>query len=256
MKDYYSILGVNRKASDSEIKKAYRKLASQHHPDRGGDPDKFKEVQEAYDVLSDLKTRSEYDNPQGFFTNRSNFDDLVNRYFSEFDVRMDPRQQMRNTRLSLWISLREVAIGGKRLLSVNTVNGTVPIEIEIPLGVADNENIRYPNLAPGNLDLVINFRVHGDPVWQREGLDLYRFLDLDFWQLITGDTVSFEGMLGNTLSVKIPPKTKPGTMLRLKGQGLQRPKHNPGDIFVKINAVLPTDIPNDIVEILNSRANK
>lgn len=247
MKDYYSILGVNKQATDSEIKKAYRKLASQHHPDRGGDANKFKEIQEAYDILGDANKRAEYTNPQGFFTNRHNFDDLVDQYFTKFNM----RDQMRNTRVTIWIPFELAVVGGKQLISFNTPGGQRPLEITIPSGIHDDESVRYPGLGPGGADIVINFRIHGHPVWQRDGLDLLREIDLDFWQLILGTEVSFYSLTNRELKLKIPPKTNPGSMLRLKGQGIARQGHNTGDVFVKIKATLPTNISEEVVDFLS-----
>ena len=247
MKDYYAILGVDKQATDTEIKKAYRKLASQHHPDRGGDASKFKEIQEAYEVLGDASKRAAYSNPQGFFSQRHNFDDILNQYFTQFDV----RSQMRNSRVSLWVSLEDAVQGGKKLVTINTGHTTSPMEIVIPQGIHDEENVRYSKLAPGGMDLVVNYRVHGHPVWQRDGLDLLCEKEFDFWQLILGTEVAVKTLLGNELTLKVPAKTKPGSMLRLKGQGIQRQGHNTGDVFIKIKAVMPANISEELIDILS-----
>ena len=249
MTDYYQILGVNRNASEQDIKKAYRKLASEHHPDRGGDANKFKQVQEAYDVLSDKSKRGAYDSPQGFYTNRNSFDDLVNRYFTDFNL----KSHMINTRVSIAIGLEDAVRGGKQIISIN--NRTM--EIDIPAGVQDDESIRYPGLLPGNKDLVINFRVHGHPDWQRDGLDLLCYREFDFWQLIVGTSVNVKDILGREVTLKVPPRTKPGAMIRMKGRGIARKGHNTGDIFIKVVATMPQDIPEEIVDILTKdRINK
>ena len=246
MKNYYQILGVDRKATDADIKRAYRKLAGKHHPDRGGNADEFKEVQEAYDILSDQSARAQYDNPQGFFSQRQNFDDIMNQYFTQFDI----RSQMRNTRVEMWISLEESARGGRKVIGLGTHTGHQSIEIDIPQGIQDNEAIRYQGLAPGGGDLVIGFRVHGHPNWQRDGLDLITIVDVDFWKLLSGGEVEFQNLFGQSLKLKIPPQTKPGRTMRLGGQGMIRQGHNTGDLLVKINAVLPDQIPEEINEVI------
>jgi DnaJ-class molecular chaperone len=248
VKDYYAILGVNKQATDSEIKKAYRKLAGQHHPDRGGDTEQFKQVQEAYDILSDTSKRAEYDNPQGFYSRRNNFDDIMDQYFTQFNM----RSQMRSSRIELWITLEDVAKGGPRLITVNTSAGSMPAEINIPQGIQDGEAIRYPKLIKGT-DLVVGFRVNPHPEWHREGLDLWCEKPLNFWQLIIGTEVIVKDLLGRSVNLKVPPLTKPGSSLRLKGRGLQRSGHNTGDIFVRIQATMPEDIPEEILDILHKQ---
>lgn len=252
MSNYYETLGVAKNASDSDIKRAYRKLASQHHPDKGGDPEQFKKVQQAYDVLSDAQKRAEYDNPAQRIhinTGGGNFD--FDSIFEMFGARMDPRAQMRNSRINLWISLEDVAQGGPRLISLTTASGAVPIEISIPQGILDGENVRYPGLAPGGQDLVVGFRVHPHKQWTRDGLDLHREVDCDFWQLIAGSEITINDIANKIIQLKIPTRTKPGATLRLKGRGLSRAGHNTGDLFVKIRAVMPEHIPEEILQILH-----
>lgn len=252
MSNYYETLGVAKNASDSDIKRAYRKLASQHHPDKGGDPEQFKKVQQAYDVLSDAQKRAEYDNPAQRIhinTGGGNFD--FDSIFEMFGARMDPRAQMRNSRINLWIYLEDVALGGPRLISLTTASGAVPIEISIPQGILDGENVRYPGLAPGGQDLVVGFRVHPHKQWTRDGLDLHREVDCDFWQLIAGAEITINDIANKIIQLKIPARTKPGATLRLKGRGLSRAGHNKGDLFVKIRAVMPEHIPEEILQILH-----
>lgn len=265
MKDYYAILGIAKTASPDEIKKAYRKLAMKHHPDRGGDEHKFKEINEAYDTLSDPEKRREYDNPQmrvningnpfGGAGNHFDFDQI----FEMFGARMGRQQhhqQQRHQRVSIWIPLEDAVVGGPRTIGVNMPTGNTTIEIRIPKGVQDNENIRYPGLAPGGFDLIVNYRIHPHPSWHRQGLDLYTERSLDFWDLIMGTELSIVDLQGREFVLTIPPRCKPGTMMRARGRGIERQGHNTGDIMIRINAVLPDDIPDDIIQILEKRANK
>ena len=176
---------------------------------------------------------------------------VLNEFFNQ-----QTRQQMRSTRVQMWIDLQEVAKGSTRILNFNTQAGAFPIEINIPKGVHHGEAIRYPRLAPGGMDMVVEFHVYGHPVWQRDGLDLLCEKELDFWELILGTVINITTVQGPQLSLKVPPKTNPGAMLRMKGQGLERDKHNRGDVLVKIKSVMPTYIPNEILDILKREQNK
>ena len=264
MTDYYQTLGVPRTASDDEIKKAFRKLAMKHHPDRGGDEQQFKKINEAYDTLGDPEKRQQYDNPQvrinvngsPFQGGAGSFD--FDTIFEMFGARMHPRHQQaqRNQRISIWISLETAVIGGPRTVSIHTNAGAQALEITIPPGINDNENVRYPNLAPGGHDLIVNYRVHGHPTWQRDGQDLYTERGVDFWRLIIGSNLEITDLQGRTLSLSIPPRTRPGTMLRARGRGVVREGHAPGDLMVRLRAELPEHIPPEIIDILEKQANK
>jgi len=142
-------------------------------------------------------------------------------------------------------------------VSVGTPQGNIALEITIPPGIQDNENVRYPGLAPGGHDLIVNYRVHGHPDWQRHGLDLYCERPVDFWDLILGTDLLMQDIQGRDLALTVPPQTRPGTMLRGRGRGIARNGHNTGDLIVKLQATLPKDIPDEVIELLTKiRANK
>ena len=254
MTDYYSTLGVPRTAAADEIKRAYRKLASQHHPDKGGNTEQFQKIQEAYATLSDDAKRAKYDNPRpqfgGFQQGGGPFD--FNTIFDMFGTRFQQQHQQpnqaRHARMSLWITLADVATAGKKTVSVATHHGTSTIEIEIPPNIQDGDTVQYGRIAPGGLDLLVTFRVQPDPRWRREGANLYTDHRVSIWDLITGAEISIFDVLGNELLMGIPPRTQPGTQLRLKGRGFAQ-KHAPqGDIFVRMTAYIPDEISESIIE--------
>lgn len=256
MKDHYQTLGVDKTATESEIKSAYRKLAMKHHPDRGGDQEKFQEIQAAYAVLGDAQKRAEYDNPasrvnfnfgQNPFGGNFNFDDI----FEMFGTRFSHQQRPGYQRATLWLRLEDVATGGKRIISLG--NQSPSVEIDIPVGIADGENVRYPGLGTGGVDLVINFRVHGHPDWHRDGLDLWCVRGLTFWQLLAGCEITIKSISGAEYELTVPPSTEPGRVMRIRGKGLSRPNHNTGDLLVKIQAVMPTEVPDEIIELIREK---
>jgi len=260
MTDYYSILGIPREASKEEIKKAYRKLAGQHHPDKGGDKNKFQEIQAAYDTLSDDQKRAQYNNPatQGFSfefngPGAAGFD--LNSIFNMFGAQVHQQQgfgggrRQQHTRMSLWITLQDVARGGRRTVTIGTAHsGAQAIEIEIPLGINDGDNVQYAGIGPGSTDLIINYRVHPNPKWQRNGLHLTMEQYVSIWDCVVGGDIEIQDILGNQISMTIPPYTQPGSLLRLKCRGLRTRKNQPGDLLIKIQARITTQIDPNLIE--------
>jgi curved DNA-binding protein len=255
MTDPYSILGVQKTATADEIKKAYRKLAGQHHPDKGGDKAKFQAVQSAYETLSDPQKRAQVDNPHHNFQfhfgggpGGFDFDSIFNMFGQH--VNQQPRRQQ--ARMSLWIQLRDVAEGGRRSVSVGTQQGVQAVEIEIPQGINDGDTIQYSGIAPGGADLIVTFRVHPDPQFQRNGLTLIKEHKISVWDCILGCEETVRDILGNSLSITIPPNTQPNSMLRLKGRGLKDRSGNAGDLIVRVIAAIPENIDPALLDAIRS----
>lgn len=253
MTDYYATLGVAKTASQDEIKKAFRKLASQHHPDKGGDTAKFQEIQTAYATLSDEQKRTEYDNPRPQFggfggfngfggPGAAQFNDIFSQMFGGH------HQARRNhVRMTLWVSLVDAARGGSKTVQVGTSQGSSTVEIEIPTGIEDGDNVQYGGIAPGGMDLVVQFRVHPDQRWRRQGQDLYTDLSVSIWDLILGAEIEFDTILGTRLSLRIPPNTQPGTNMRVRGQGMPKKNSTSGDAMLRIQAEIPKTISPELL---------
>lgn len=252
MKNYYQTLGVDRTATADEIKQAYRRLAKEHHPDKGGDTARFQEIQQAYDTLGDQSKRSAYDNPQpqfgggSPFGNQFDFGDI----FSMFGQNFGQRRNAGHVRLSLWVSLQDVAQGGKRTVNLGTAQGTSTIEIEIPLGINDGDNVQYQGLGPGGVDLVVQYRVHPHQQWERHGLNLIIEQKVNVWDLIVGGNVTVTSLTNSQLTTQIPENTQPGTLLRLRGQGLRDRSGQQGDVFIRVMPTLPVRIAPEIKEAI------
>lgn len=252
MQDHYSTLGVSRTASADEIKKAFRKLASQHHPDKGGDTARFQEIQAAYDVLGDEGKRRAYDNPGRPF----NFQDFghsqqfhsVHDIFNQmFGGGFGHHPRRNHVRMTLWITLRDVATGGKRPVSLSTGQGQGTIEIDIPLGLNDGDSVQYAGLAPGGQDLVITFRIQPDSVWHRNALNLSCEQTVSIWDLILGGDLVVKSITGETITVKIPVNTQPGTVLRMRNQGLRDQQGRQGDLHVRLSARVPQPVKPELL---------
>lgn len=254
MTDHYAALGVPKTASADEIKRAFRKLASQHHPDKGGDTAKFQAIQAAYAVLGDEQKRAEYDNPMSQFGGFSGgghpqFNDIFAQMFGGGGF---PGQQARrnHVRMTLYISLLDVAQGGRKPVSIGTAQGQSTIEIDLPLGLNDGDNVQYQGLAPGGQDLVVTFRMRPDSTWERDGLDLTREHTVSIWDLILGADVSVQNILGHTLTIRVPGRCQPGTVLRCRGQGIRDRRGAQGDMFVKLRATIPDNLSPELLEAI------
>lgn len=255
MKDYYQILGVARTASADEIKRAYRKLASQHHPDKGGDKARFQEIQEAYNVLGDADQRQQYDNPrpQGVHVNFGpggfDFDQIFNIFGANLH-----RQNPRVPRMTLWITLKDVIEGGPRTVAIQINDRVSHIQIDIPQGIDDNDSVRYPGLAPDGMDLVINYRIRPEPGWQRNGQDITTEIAVPLYDLILGGQATVRDVRGRDLLLTIPPGTQPGTILRMRGQGIPpstipgKSTNRVGDVMVRVSAKMPSGYSDEFIE--------
>ena len=255
--NYYETLGVSKSSTQDEIKKAYRKLASTYHPDRaGGDTQKFQAIQQAYATLGDEQKRAEYDNPRPQFSGFQghpggvNINDIFGQMFGQQFAQQHQHPRRSHVRMTLWISLLDVATGGKRTVSLGTQAGVSAVEIEIPLGINDGDNVQYEGIGPGGSDLVVNYRISPDRTWQRDGLNLTQEVRIDIWNLILGGELTIDTLNGKTLSTSIPARTQPGTVLRLKAQGLRDRAGRTGDIMVRVQAQIPENIPPEIIDAI------
>lgn len=254
MTDHYATLGVARTATQDEIKRAFRKLASQHHPDKGGDTQRFQEIQAAYDVLGDETKRAQYDNPPQQFGNFGgagfNIHDIFGQMFGQQNPFGHAANRRGHVRMSLWINLVDVVTGGVRTVSIGTQSGAQAVEINIPRGINDGDNVQYEGLGPGGSDLVVQFRVQNDSTWERQGLNLITNRRIPVFDLILGCDITVRDILGADLLMTVPAGTQPGTMLRLKARGLPDRRGAQGDAYVRIGTELPTNIAPEIREAI------
>ena len=265
--DYYSILGVNKQATPEEIKKAYRKLASQHHPDKGGDTAKFQEIQTAYDTLSDPQKRQAYDNPQ-FDSHNIHFDFGHSPFadiFAQFGFgnrgpfQQQPRRN-KDLRVELPVGLADTLQDIDKMISVQMTNGErQTVNITIPRGITSGTTIKYPNLGDHmftNLpkgDLLVTVQVLPHPTYAPYGLDLLTHLTVDCFEAITGCQKTVTGLDGRIFQVTIPAGTQPNTKLKLTGEGLWAFRQDvKGSLFVEVLVSIPKDLSADQINIIKS----
>lgn len=258
--DYYSVLGVNKDATQDQIKKAYRKLASQHHPDKGGDTVKFQEIQTAYDTLSDPQKRNLYDNPRpqmqgmpnGFHFSQQGFD-LNDLFASAFGGR-SPFGQQRNSkptyRTRLNVSLQDAFNGSKQYLNVQTQTNTTPISVDIPKGIMSGQQLRYDGLID-NATLLVEFFVMPDLRFERHENNLVCNHSISVFDLIVGSNFEFTTISGKTLNVNVKPGTQPHSQLKLGGFGM--PIMNSGlygDQIILLKPYIPDNIDSNLIDAI------
>jgi DnaJ-class molecular chaperone len=157
MSDHYQTLGVGKNSTPDEIKKAYRRLAGKHHPDKGGDTAKFQEIQTAYDTLSDPNKRQAYDNPRpqfqdfgggfpggfSFHTGGGGFEDIFEMFNRQHQQQ---RRQQQVFRTAVQVSLFQAYQGGEQVINLQTHTGTQAIKVTVPKGVNSGDQVRIDNV--------------------------------------------------------------------------------------------------------------
>jgi len=284
-KNYYEILGVNEDAEPAAIKKAYRKLAMKHHPDKGGDADKFKEINEANDVLTSDK-RQEYDHfrkygaPQNFQHGGQqgpfvwstgghagghgvNMEDIIAEAFGgAFGRRGGPFRQQRqphnrNVHIRITVSLREAFEGGNKRIQFNAGDQLKTLDIHIPKGVITGTTLRMRGLGdnvisdvpPG--DLLVDVIVMEDRNFQRNGQNLYTSLNLNCFEAMLGTEKVIKTITDKELKIKIPVGAQPGQLMRMRGQGMPVMDSNVyGDLIVELKVSIPRNLTTEQQDLI------
>lgn len=272
--DYYETLGVAKTASEDEIKKAYRGLARKYHPDRNpGDKQaetRFKEIQDAYDVLSDKAKRAQYDQfgfagPQpgpgggpggttfhwgGGFPGAQGVDpdqaqDILSQLFGMGGMPMgsDAMPGSRRARggrrraappepatSEVNVPFLTAALGGTLSLALDGHH----IDVRIPPGVESGNTLRLHGQGPGGADLHLKLKIEAHPFFRREGNDVIVTAPLSLSEAVLGCKIDVPTLDGTKLTVKVPPGTTSGARLRLRGKGIKG-----GEQYIEIKVVVP-----------------
>ena len=276
MKNFYDTLGVAETASEKEIKNAFKALAKKYHPDQGGDENKFKEINEAYDTLKNSEKRQEYDAMRKYGTRGSGLNQQGNDFFSE-DIFQDffsgfgfgpgrgqtrvyrtrPRtNQSVNIRITL--SIKEVYHATEKTISIRLPSGRDEIvHLKIPAGVQNGAVFKYKGLGDDtdkNLergDLLCTVSVLDSDGYTRKGNDLYTDKTISCFDAIRGTEFKIRTLDERILSVKVSAGTQPDATIVLKGQGM--PIHDTlnikGNMYIKINVLIPELSATDLEKI-------
>lgn len=259
--DYYDTLGVPRTASQEEIKKAYRKLAMEHHPDRGGDNTKFQEISVAYNTLSDPDKKAAYDSPQpqfgGFQHDMNGFDlnDLFAHVFGQQGHPFGQRHNQNVYRTRVTVTLVDAYNCADQVLKLNTPQGLKVINVKLPIGLQTGNQIRYDNVID-NAVLIVEFVILPHLKFDRKGNDLYANLPVSVLDLITGTKIQFTTISNKTLEVTIRPQTQPWMQLKISGEGMPTNNGGFGDQILLIKPFIPDTIDTDIIESIKRSQNK
>lgn len=283
-KDYYSILGLSKTATDDEIKKAFRKLAVKYHPDKNAGKkeaeEKFKDINEAYEVLSDAEKRRKYDrygenwskvdetqyrqsSPGGgqtyyegdastFFDEEGDYGNIFESFFRRAGGgngrRRTGKYKGQDLLANLPMTLEEAFHGTARVFDVNGEK----LRIQLKPGAYDGQVIKLTGKGEkgvnggANGDMYITIRVQPNAVYQREGNLIRQPLQIDLFEAVLGGEKEVQTLAGK-LKLKIPAGTQNGKLLRIKGKGMpvyDRPGQF-GDLLLEITVKLPENLTED-----------
>lgn len=292
--DYYKILGLDKSATQEDIKKAYRKLARKYHPDLNPNDKEanrmFQQINEAHEVLSDPEKRKKYDQYGENWKHADEFEkarqtqgrgqsaqwgntafgsagdeDAFSDFFQSLFGQAGGRSRSRQTKFrgqdynaELHLTLTDAYVTHKQTLTVNGKN----IRITIPAGIEDGQVIKLkghggPGVNGGpNGDLYITFVIENNTQFNRVGNDLYATVDLDLYTAILGGDVVVDTLDGK-VKLKVKPETQNGTKIRVKGKGFPVYKQEGrfGDLFITYEIKLPTNLTEQQKELFRQLAN-
>jgi len=288
MKNYYDILGVDEKATSAEITKAFKDLAKQHHPDRGGDKDRFQEISEAHDTLKNSQKRHDYDTMRKFGSRSTGGggehpffnEDIFGDFFSGFgngdtggfrfnftgrdgderifrNVRQHPRGN-RNVQVRMAISIKEAMMNNEKTISYKLPSGREEFAtVKIPAGVQHGVTFKFSGMGDDSIrnmprgDLMVVMSVLDSDGFTRKGNDLFTDKTIDCFQAVRGHEFNLKTLDDKIIKVKVPAGTQPGTMLTLKGLGM--PVHKTlnirGNLYVKVHILIPQLSAQDLKKI-------
>ncbi len=285
-RDYYEVLGIGRSATADEIRRAHRKLAKEFHPDKNKSPEapkRFSEVQEAYDALSDVAKRAQYDqfgrvgtaaNPTGSRgapqsggpwqnVDPGDFEEMlgglggIGDFFRGGGSRRGRSgaatpQVGPNVDLEVTVDFMTAAVGGHRSISVRDAQGkSSAIDIRIPPGIASGGSLRVAGKGQTGShggpagDIIVAVRVSAHPWFYRDGMDVSIDVPITIVEAALGTTVDVP-LLKGSISLRIPPGTSSGKKLRVTGKGIAPTGKTAGNFYAVISIVAPSEVdPTD-----------
>ncbi|MDR3036964.1 MAG: J domain-containing protein [Coriobacteriales bacterium] len=279
-KNYYQVMGVKEDASADEIKKAFKKLARKHHPDAGGDEARFKEISEAYEVISDKDKRAEYDTLRKYgafggarggargggwrnvamdFEDFGGIGDIFNRIRHgegafgtdwEFSQRGPKATKGKDQQVTLLVSFEEAFRGVEKAVTIRTGDGREQkIDVKVPAGAVEGGKLRYKGKgaqgtnggARGDLVIVTSIKPHD--LYSRDGADVYLSLPIGVAEAALGAQIVVPAPDGSMVKLRVPALTPDGKTFAIRGKGAPRVKgEGCGDLKVQVRYALPAQI--------------
>ena len=283
-RNFYDVLGVQKNASEDEIKKAFRKLAVKYHPDNGGDENKFKEISEAYETLSNPDKRREYDQllmyggipgqgaAGGAYAGGAagvNIGDILNSMFSGNGAFTNDwgqgfsspfgggaaggrQRSRRGDDLSLTVDVFR-GVTHKVTYRIPSTGEQQAIAVSVPAGAVDGGKLRYKRRGEYGInggergDLVVTTHVEEHPLFKRKGADVTMELPISIYEAALGCSVDVPTPGGATVRLKVPAGTQTGKKFRFKGMGAPDVKHRgkTGALLVKVVVKVPTALSDE-----------
>ena len=285
MKNYYDILGVNEQSTSADITKAFKDLAKQHHPDRGGTQEKFQEINEAHNTLKSSQKRHDYDSMRKFgggtggaqhpFFNEDIFGDIFSGFGQGGDMDFNGRfnftgrngdertfrnvrQGNRSVNVRMAISIKEAMTSDEKTISYKLPSGREEFAtVKIPAGVQHGVTFKYAGMGDDSIknvprgDLMVQMSVLDSDGYTRKGNDLYTDKTIDCFQAVRGHKIQLKTLEDSVITVNVPSGTQPGTMLLVRSKGM--PIHKTigirGNLYVKIHVLIPQLSAADLKKI-------
>tara|TARA_R110001592_G_scaffold64071_1_gene196709 strand:+ start:68 stop:937 length:870 start_codon:yes stop_codon:yes gene_type:complete len=286
MKNYYDILGVNEQSTSAEITKAFKNLAKQHHPDRGGTQEKFQEINEAHDTLKSSQKRHDYDSMRKFgrgrqgggqhpFFNEDIFGDMFSGFGNGGDmdfngkfnftgrngderVFRNVKQGNRSVNVRMAISIKEAMLNSEKTISYKLPSGREEFAtVKIPAGVQHGVTFKYAGMGDDSIknvprgDLMVQMSVLDSDGYTRKGNDIYTDKTIDCFQAVRGHKIQLKTLEDSVITVNVPAGTQPGTLLMVRSKGM--PVHKTlnirGNLYVKIHVLIPQLSASDLKKI-------
>ena len=285
MKNYYDILGVNEQSTSADITKAFKDLAKQHHPDRGGTQEKFQEINEAHNTLKSSQKRHDYDSMRKFgggtggaqhpFFNEDIFGDIFSGFGQGGDMDFNSkfnftgrngdertfrnvRQGNRSVNVRMAISIKEAMTSDEKTISYKLPSGREEFAtVKIPAGVQHGVTFKYTGMGDDSIknmprgDLMVQMSVLDSDGYTRKGNDLYTDKTIDCFQAVRGHKIQLKTLEDSVITVNVPSGTQPGTLLMVRSKGM--PIHKTigirGNLYVKIHVLIPQLSAADLKKI-------